>query len=406
MAAWMAAKRSAIGISPVGTSMRASENAFEPRPFGAGADRHAGPQLLDGLAELDVVLAGRVGRGGEERRVQRAAQPLRRGLGLAERGAQHLHAPLQRTLGPQRRVGPLGVAQLAHHAAHRVGGGRAGFGNARRIGQQVADLADEAEGHPQPAGEQVAQQVLAIGWRGFVGRPFDAGRVDGWWLGRVAVEVEELQRQLHAALAVGDGVVQLLDQRRLAAAQTVDHRELPQRTGALERVAGDQAGQVEQLAHRARLGQRHVADVVVDVEAGSSTHIGAVRFTGAGCTRWRSRWTTVVARSIRRSSWSTSGGRSRTVTLANVDDEVRVLLETPHQAFGVAHLAIEVRQVGHGAEATAVQAARRPRRPPAPPGRAPTRRSRRRRRRWRGGCARTARLVATTTCDDEPQRRP
>ena len=53
---------------------------------------------------------------------------------------------------------------------------------------------------------------------------------------RVALEVEVLQRHLHAALAVGDRVVHLRHERRLAAAQPVDDDELPQRAGALERV--------------------------------------------------------------------------------------------------------------------------------------------------------------------------
>ena len=91
-------------------------------------------------------------------------------------------------------------------------------------------------------------------------------RIEGRWFGRVAFEVEELQRQLHCPFAVGDRVVHLLDQGRLAAAKAVDDHELPQRAGAVERVAGDQAGQVEQLAHRAGLGQGDVADVVAQVE--------------------------------------------------------------------------------------------------------------------------------------------
>jgi hypothetical protein len=54
----------------------------------------------------------------------------------------------------------------------------------------------------------------------------------------------------------------------LAATQAIDDDELPQRPGAVERVARDEAGQIEQLAHRARLGQCHPAHVVAEVEVG------------------------------------------------------------------------------------------------------------------------------------------
>src|SRR5690349_6234141 len=53
---------------------------------------------------------------------------------------------------------------------------------------------------------------------------------------------------------------------------------------------------------------------------GSSIHVGAVRFTGAGCTRWRSRGTAWVTRSMRRTKRATSGGRSSMVMLATFDD--------------------------------------------------------------------------------------
>ena len=54
--------------------------------------------------------------------------------------------------------------------------------------------------------------------------------------------------------------------------------------------------------------------------SGSSTHSGADRLTGAGCTRQRSRGTFQIACSIRARNRSTSGGRSRIETVPNVDD--------------------------------------------------------------------------------------
>ena len=64
----------------------AREKALAPTRR-AGADRHRGPQLLDRLAELDVVARGGLGGGGEERGVERAAEALGGVLGLVERGA-------------------------------------------------------------------------------------------------------------------------------------------------------------------------------------------------------------------------------------------------------------------------------------------------------------------------------
>ena len=61
---WIARNRSAMGISPVGTSSRASENALAPDSLGPGADGHRRPQLLDRRAQLDVVARRGRGRGG------------------------------------------------------------------------------------------------------------------------------------------------------------------------------------------------------------------------------------------------------------------------------------------------------------------------------------------------------
>ena len=144
------------------------------------------------------------------------------------------------------------------------------------------------------------------------------GRAIAARVGCVALEVEVLQRHLHAALAVGDRVVHLLDERRLAAAQPSMTRELPQRAGAVERVGGDQRGQVEELAHRSRLGQRDAADVEVDVEVGVVDPRRGERLTGAGWTRQRSRGTAALARSMRRAD-GRSRAWSRIETVANVD---------------------------------------------------------------------------------------
>jgi len=66
-----------------------------------------------------------------------------------------------------------------------------------------------------------------------------------WALGSIGGEVEELKTELHAALAIGDGVMQLLNEGAFAAAQSLDHGELPQRASAVEGVGGDDAGEVK-----------------------------------------------------------------------------------------------------------------------------------------------------------------
>ena len=74
------------------------------------------------------------------------------------------------------------------------------------------------------------------------------------------------KRHLHATDSVGDRVVHLLHERRLATAQPLDDGELPQRAGAVERVDHGQRRQVEQLAQAPGLGQGDPANVVVDLE--------------------------------------------------------------------------------------------------------------------------------------------
>ncbi len=66
--------------------------------------------------------------------------------------------------------------------------------------------------------------------------------------GSVAFDVDELLRHPDAALTIGDRVVHLLHQRGPVALEALDHDELPEGTGAVERIPHEQRGQVEQLA--------------------------------------------------------------------------------------------------------------------------------------------------------------
>ena len=85
---------------------------------------------------------------------------------------------------------------------------------------------------------------------------------------RLALEVEQHHRQLDRADAVGDRVVELLDDGRLAVGQPLDHGELPERASPVEALHPDRLGQVEQRAPVARSGSAHAAQVVVEVEVG------------------------------------------------------------------------------------------------------------------------------------------
>ncbi len=82
----------------------------------------------------------------------------------------------------------------------------------------------------------------------------------------VGHHVDELLGEPDPALAVGDGVVHLLQQRRSPSRQAVDQDELPEGTGAVDRVLHELRGQVEELALGAGFGQGQVPDVAVDVE--------------------------------------------------------------------------------------------------------------------------------------------
>ena len=72
----------------------------------------------------------------------------------------------------------------------------------------------------------------------------------------VALEVEEGEGDLDRAHPVGDGVVQLLDQRRAPVGHAVDEVHLPQRPGSVEALHPDPLRQVEHLALAARRRRR------------------------------------------------------------------------------------------------------------------------------------------------------
>ena len=75
-------------------------------------------------------------------------------------------------------------------------------------------------------------------------------------IGRVRLEVEQVDHQVRAGDAVDRRVVHLRDDGDRAVFETLDEPHLPQRTAAVERAAGDVADDLGQLVHRARRAAR------------------------------------------------------------------------------------------------------------------------------------------------------
>ena len=82
----------------------------------------------------------------------------------------------------------------------------------------------------------------------------------------VGVEVDDLQRELEPADAVGDRVVQPLQQRGAVTVEALDDDELPQRLAAIEGGFRKRLTRVEQRTHVAAATEFHPAHVGVDVE--------------------------------------------------------------------------------------------------------------------------------------------
>ena len=80
-------------------------------------------------------------------------------------------------------------------------------------------------------------------------------------------EVEERERQLQAADAVADRVVDLLEQRGPSAGEPVDHREFPERPRPIERLSASCSQRSSTALVSPGAGHRDATHVVVEVEA-------------------------------------------------------------------------------------------------------------------------------------------
>ena len=158
-------------------------------------------------------------------------------------------------------------------------------------------------------------------------------------------EVEVLLRHAHAADAIGERVVEALEERRPRPREALDGQELPQGPGAVERVVGEGHGEVAERVERAGLGQgdgrtwRHTS------KSGSVRHSGGARRPSAG--------THALAQAGHHGGGVRHAGAEavevgRPVEQRDVGEarrEVRILLEVPHQGLEVRHAALVV----HGA---------------------------------------------------------
>ena len=213
------------------------------------------------------------------------------------------------------------------------------------MGEQLGRVAHGLRDASQLAGQlgdEPARTTLAAVARGGAARrlrfgvlpPGPGGRAVGRGVG---LEVDEAHRHAQPTHAVGDGVVQLGQQRGATAFEAVHNGELPQRAGGVEGVLGHQGGQVQELALDARRWQGHVADVVVEVELGivhplrdgqrSHGHMDALAETGG-----------VLQRAL--DATSQAGHVGAVLQDGHVGErgaQHRVALDAPHQRLGGCH---------------------------------------------------------------------
>ncbi len=162
----------------------------------------------------------------------------------------------------------------------------------------------------------------------------------------IALEVDESQREFQAADAVGDRVVDLLEQRGAAVGEPVDERELPERSGAVERLLGEHAAEVEERAVVGGCRHGDDAHVRVDVEGGVVGKLGrhdAHRCTDDALAQARDRVEGPVQR-VPQPLVARTPIENRQV--AEVGPQCRILLDRPHDRFGVRH--------PHGSHRTAI----------------------------------------------------
>jgi len=226
-------------------------------------------QLVDRHAQRLVVAAETAAQRGQVRVVDRTARRLGRRAQVGERHLEHVRAADQ--AAPAQQGGPCG-RRRAEQPPRRAGeADRPRHGGdwrrdqpadvTRRPAQQANPRRQGRLGQPpQAAAQQIRARHVAGNWHRRHGPR-----------GRVPLGVVDLLEQGDTAEPVGDRVAELAQQRRpgpRTALQALDVHRLPQGARGVQRRLQRDLGQVEQLAQRARGGQRDPAQVVVQVEVG------------------------------------------------------------------------------------------------------------------------------------------
>ena len=232
----------------------------------AEADRHREAQLVDGDVVALVVAAEPLDHRGEERVVRAPAGGLRRGFEVGERDVDRVEPSAEAPVGEDGR-GRFGDRR--HEARQRNGH----VHGAPRGAQRVAD------GRHRGAGRRTWQCQACLERRGGqarqrraeVGQPVHRRRLR--WIRQLGVDgvpllVDHRERQFDAADAVGERVVDLLDEGCPTSFHPFDERELPQRAGPIERIDRQRLGEVEHVAEAPRRWHPGPSQVVRQVEPG------------------------------------------------------------------------------------------------------------------------------------------
>ena len=199
----------------------------------ADADRHRDTQFVDLRVVPFVVKAQSCRDAGEEGVVVLSARGVRGAQDLSQRELEDVVVPGQVALGHDRR----------QRVGHRRDEARDRLAGRDRLGDGFAGVPQRVRHVADRGGEVTLGEVEQL-------RPVVAERIPGQIDGAEALahrrlghrsevagvgfDVEQQSRNVHATDAIGQRVVKLHHERRLAALEPLDERELPQRPITIE----------------------------------------------------------------------------------------------------------------------------------------------------------------------------
>ena len=135
----------------------------------------------------------------------------------------------------------------------------------------------------------------------------------------LAFEIEQFHRELHAADAVGDGVMELVHETGGTTAKPFHHRDFPERTGPVEGRRRFDPRDVDDRIGVTRRRRGEPAQMPVEVDLVVRVHRGVASRSGGTCTTWCIPGIMRLARSTTAFSASRSGARSRNPTDTTVE---------------------------------------------------------------------------------------